>query len=46
MVGGEQVGRRRDPFPSEALRQWVRDFYQHNKMVKGKIRLRGRRVEL
>jgi polyhydroxyalkanoate synthase len=34
------------PFPGEAFRQWVRDFYQHNKLVKGEIWLRGRRVDL
>ncbi len=34
------------PFPGEAFRQWVRDFYQHNRLVKGEIRLRGRRVDL
>ena len=46
MACGEQVGRRRDLFPGEAFRQWVRDFYQHNKLVKGEIWLRGRRVDL
>ena len=34
------------PFPGETFRQWVRDFYQHNKLVKGEIWLRGRRVDL
>ena len=34
------------PFPGEAFRQWVRDFYQQNKLVKGEIELRGRRVDL
>ncbi len=34
------------PFPGEAFRQWVRDFYQHNKLIKGEIELRGRRVNL
>jgi polyhydroxyalkanoate synthase len=34
------------PFPGEAFRQWIRDFYQQNRLVKGEIRLRGRRVEL
>lgn len=33
-------------FPGEAFRQWIRDFYQQNKLVKGEIQLRGRRVEL
>jgi polyhydroxyalkanoate synthase subunit PhaC len=34
------------PFPGEAFRQWIRDFYQRNKLVKGEIRLRGLRVDL
>ncbi len=34
------------PFPGEAFRQWVRDFYQKNKLIKGEIELRGRRVDL
>jgi polyhydroxyalkanoate synthase subunit PhaC len=34
------------PSPGETFRQWVRDFYQHNKLVKGEIWLRGRRVDL
>lgn len=34
------------PFPGEAFRHWIRDFYQQNKLVKGEIRLRGRRVDL
>ena len=34
------------PFPGEAFRQWVCDFYQHNKLVKGEIKLRGRTVDL
>jgi len=34
------------PFPGEAFRQWVRDFYQKNKLVKGEIKLRGQRVDL
>jgi polyhydroxyalkanoate synthase len=34
------------PFPGEAFRQWIRNFYQRNKLVKGEIRLRGRRVDL
>jgi len=32
-------------FPGEAFRQWICDFYQHNKLVKGEIWLRGRRVD-
>lgn len=34
------------PFPGGAFRQWIRDFYQGNKLVKGEIKLRGRRVDL
>jgi polyhydroxyalkanoate synthase subunit PhaC len=34
------------PMPGAAYKQWVRDFYQENKLVKGEIRLRGRRVDL
>ncbi|WP_370297694.1 class III poly(R)-hydroxyalkanoic acid synthase subunit PhaC [Ammoniphilus sp. YIM 78166] len=34
------------PFPGEAYRQWIKDFYQQNKLVKGEIELRGRRVDL
>lgn len=33
-------------FPGEAFRQWIRDFYQQNKLVKSEIILRGRRVDL
>lgn len=34
------------PFPGAAFRQWIREFYQQNKLVKGEICLRGRRVDL
>jgi class III poly(R)-hydroxyalkanoic acid synthase PhaC subunit len=34
------------PFPGEAFRQWIRDFYQQNKLARGELELRGRRVEL
>ncbi len=34
------------PFPGEAFRQWIRDFYQRNKLVKGELELRGNRVDL
>ncbi|GAC1448310.1 MAG: class III poly(R)-hydroxyalkanoic acid synthase subunit PhaC [Ktedonobacterales bacterium] len=34
------------PFPGEAFRHWIRDFYQQNRLVKGEIRLRGRQVDL
>jgi polyhydroxyalkanoate synthase len=33
-------------FPGEAFRQWIRDFYQQNKLARGELELRGRRVEL
>jgi polyhydroxyalkanoate synthase len=34
------------PFPGEAFRRWVRDFYQRDKLVRGQVELRGRRVDL
>ncbi len=34
------------PFPGAAFRQWIRDFYQQNKLVKGEMKLRGRNVDL
>lgn len=34
------------PFPGEAFRQWIREFYQHNKLLKGELYIRGRRVDL
>ena len=34
------------PFPGEVFRRWVRDFYQGDKLVKGEVELRGRRVDL
>ncbi|CAA9422363.1 MAG: Polyhydroxyalkanoic acid synthase [uncultured Rubrobacteraceae bacterium] len=34
------------PFPGETFRRWVRDFYQRDKLVKGRVELRGRRVDL
>ncbi len=34
------------PFPGAAFRQWIGDFYQQNKLAKGEMRLRGRRVDL
>ena len=34
------------PFPGEAFRQWIRDFYQENKLAKGELELRGHRVDL
>jgi polyhydroxyalkanoate synthase len=34
------------PFPGEFFRQWVRDFYQENRLIRGDLRLDGRRVDL
>lgn len=34
------------PFPGAAFRQWIREFYQQNRLVKGTIQLRGRRIDL
>ena len=34
------------PFPGEAFKQWIREFYQQNRLIKGQIQLRGRRVDL
>ncbi len=34
------------PFPGAAFRQWIRDFYQGNKLVKGELKMRGRKVDL
>src|SRR5918911_5002869 len=34
------------PFPSAAYRQWITDFYQGNKLVKGQLEVGGRRVRL
>lgn len=34
------------PLAGAAFRQWIRDFYQQNKLVKGELALRGRRVDL
>jgi polyhydroxyalkanoate synthase len=33
-------------FPGAAFRQWIREFYQQNNLVKGEIKLRGRKVDL
>jgi polyhydroxyalkanoate synthase len=33
-------------FPGEFFRQWVRDFYQDNKLFRGELRLDGRPVRL
>jgi len=34
------------PVPGAAYKQWIEDFYQQNKLVKGEMKLRGRRVDL
>lgn len=34
------------PFAGEAFKQWIREFYQQNKLMKGEIQLRGHRVDL
>lgn len=34
------------PFAGAAFVQWIREFYQQNKLVKGEIKLRGRTVNL
>jgi polyhydroxyalkanoate synthase len=34
------------PFPAEFFRQWVKDFYQDNRLVRGDLRLGGRLVDL
>ncbi|WP_119069312.1 alpha/beta fold hydrolase [Rubrobacter indicoceani] len=34
------------PFPGEIFRQWVKDFYQGDKLVRGKVSMRGRTVDL
>ena len=34
------------PFPGETFSRWVRDFYQRDRLVKGQVEPRGRRVDL
>src|ERR671916_199172 len=34
------------PFPGATFRQWISEFYQQNKLSRGEIVLRGRRVDL
>ena len=34
------------PMPGGAYKQWIKDFFQHNRLVKGEMTLRGRRVDL
>lgn len=33
-------------FPGEAYRQWIRDFYQDNKLINDELYIRGKKVEL
>ena len=34
------------PFPGEIFRRWVGDFYQRDKLIKGKMKLRGHRMDI
>ena len=34
------------PFPGASYKQWIRDFYQDNKLIKDQLEVRGRKVEL
>jgi polyhydroxyalkanoate synthase subunit PhaC len=34
------------PFPGAAFKQWIKDLYRQNKLVKDEIKLRGHRVDL
>src|SRR5438876_11102828 len=34
------------PFAGEAFKQWIKEFYQQNKLIRSEIQLRGRRVDL
>jgi polyhydroxyalkanoate synthase len=34
------------PFPGEFFRQWVKEFYQQNKLIRGELWMGGRRVDL
>ena len=34
------------PFPGEAYRQWIREFYQQNKLINGELVVRGQKVDL
>ena len=34
------------PFPGEAFRQWIREFYQENKLINDELYIRGERVLL
>jgi polyhydroxyalkanoate synthase subunit PhaC len=34
------------PFPGESYRQWIRDFYQENKLINDALYIRGHKVDL
>lgn len=34
------------PFPARAYREWITDMYKENRLVRGRMRVRGRRVDL
>jgi polyhydroxyalkanoate synthase len=34
------------PFPGESYRQWIKEFYQGNKLIKGEVTLAGKKVKL
>lgn len=34
------------PFPGESYRQWIRDFYQDNKLINNELVVRGQKVDL
>lgn len=34
------------PFPGEAYRQWISEFYQENKLINDELYIRGQKVEL
>ena len=34
------------PFPARAYREWITWMYKENRLVSGRMRLRGRRVDL
>jgi polyhydroxyalkanoate synthase len=33
-------------FPGNAYRQWIKDFYQENKLMKGQLRIKGQVVDM
>ncbi len=33
-------------FPGEAFRQWIKELYQNNKLIKGEFKMRGRAAKL